>query len=184
MESLETGSSLVEAMKGQQDKSISGSSKNINSPENSTTRDAAVAQALSQMGLIDSNNSNNKYNKKNIKVFQKVKPADLQRRRRNHEAVQRQKQSNQKAYQDMIAMRSQLPAFKHQDEIVQKVANNQVTIVSGDTGAFLCETLDFFQPFGRLHVVLIICSCCLRLTISCTAHHSKQNNRLRKKYAR
>lgn len=115
LESKETGSSLVEAMSSTNDK------------KNDAGQDTAVAEALNQMGLLKSQ-------KTTQKVFHKVKPIDLERRRRNHEAFQKQKQSNAQAYQDMIAMRSQLPAFKHQEEIVQKVAKHQVTIVSGDTG--------------------------------------------------
>lgn len=111
LEARETGSSLVEAIKG----------------ENGDD-DAAVTQALSQMGLVASQKRDSKrYN-------HKVKPVDLEYRKRNHEEAQQLKQKNQKAYQSMISMRSELPAYKHQDEVVQKVLNNQVTIISGDTG--------------------------------------------------
>lgn len=61
------------------------------------------------------------------------RPVDRQRRRQNHEAAQRRKQSS-KAYMGMLRTRAQLPAWSNEDEIVHVVAGNQVTIIVGETG--------------------------------------------------
>ncbi|CAB9508133.1 DExH-box ATP-dependent RNA helicase DExH1 [Seminavis robusta] len=110
-ESRDTGSSLVDAM------------------QNNKDNNDAVKDALSQMGLQVNNDKDNKKQYKHS-----VKPIDLERRKQHHEAAQRQKKSNQEALQAMMNMRAQLPASKHQDEIVKKVNEHQVTIISGDTG--------------------------------------------------
>lgn len=117
LESRETGSSLIEAIQGGRD----GSNMDQNQ------KDVAVALALGQMGLMDKKGNA-------PKKFHKVKSVDLARRQKSHAAAQQEKNANRKAYQDMLHMRSQLPAFKHQEEIVTKVKNHQVTIISGDTG--------------------------------------------------
>ena len=126
LESHETGSSLVEAM----------GSKGAGGDQ--ARKDAAVAEALSQMGLIDKKT-------KAPKKYHTGKAIDLERRQKSHASYQQQKKSNKKAYQDMISMRSQLPAYKHQDEIIKKVKNHQVTIISGDTG---CGKLQYVCSYG------------------------------------
>jgi HrpA-like RNA helicase len=65
----------------------------------------------------------------------RIKEIDLERRRRHHEAAQRQKHSNEKKYQSMLRMRATLPAYKYQEEIVSIIANNPVTIIQGETGS-------------------------------------------------
>lgn len=110
LESHETGAALVEALTSNVDNS-----------------DAAVADTLNKLGLGVPQEA--------AQTTVKTRKVDLERRRRQHEAAQRLKQSNKKKYQSMLRMRARLPAFSHQEEIVKTVANNAVTIIQGETGS-------------------------------------------------
>jgi R3H domain len=118
-ESRETGSSLVDAMMKMETAAATA--------KDGTITINAVTDALSQMGLQVNNDMGT-----TKKYTHKAK--SLEQRKQNHQAVQLQKHANPKALQDMMDMRAQLPAFNHQEEIVKKVAEHQVTIISGDTG--------------------------------------------------
>lgn len=72
------------------------------------------------------------------------KPVNNQRRRENHEAAQQRKLQS-KNYKTMERSRSKLPAWSHQSEIVNVVAENQVTIILGETG---CGTYIEHTSFG------------------------------------
>lgn len=63
----------------------------------------------------------------------KRKYVDLEKRARLHQAAQQAKlESNN--YSQMQQMRARLPAYSHQQEICDIIAQNRVTILSGDTG--------------------------------------------------
>ena len=61
------------------------------------------------------------------------KPINMQKRAERYHAAQdaKKRKSN---YKQMQAMRSKLPAYSHQQEIVDIIKNSRVTILSGDTG--------------------------------------------------
>ena len=70
---------------------------------------------------------------------------DLQRKYRSAEHWEKKGSGNGKGKQSgggsigqrfhmMISQRSRLPAFKMKDDIVRTIANNQITVISGDTG--------------------------------------------------
>ena len=107
LESHETGASIMEAIGGE---------------------DADVASRLQQLGLMNDNS-----HKEAARGERVEKPVNLQRRRQCHEAAQKAKKSHPE-YQRMMKVRAQLPAFNHQEEIVRAVAENPITIISGDTG--------------------------------------------------
>ena len=109
LESHETGASLLETLMG-----------------DAESADAAVAETLDRLGLGRDKEA------RQVKIC--FKPVDLERHRRQHALAQRQKHSDEKKYQQMLRMRSKLPAFSHQAEIVSTVANNPVTIIQGETG--------------------------------------------------
>jgi HrpA-like RNA helicase len=111
LESYETGASLVEALAQGHD-------------------DAALSDRLNQLGLGVKQQA--------PKASRREKHVDLARRRAVHAKAQLQKQNNQ-AYNKMLQIRAQLPAYQHQEEIVRTVASNPVTIVSGETGCGTCK---------------------------------------------
>jgi len=133
MESIETGSSLVEAMSQhkqlQQHSSTDGTAKNDNTA-NSSADD--VLDVLDRLGL----GGENSYNKE---VSMRSRPAerrvDLSRRVARHADFQRMKrQERKKEYEQVLQNRSQLPAYERQAEIVATVGANPVTIIQGETG--------------------------------------------------
>lgn len=114
LESHETGAALIEALM-----------KTSNDGDNT---DAAVVETLSRLGIGG--------------VAQQAAPievrnrhVDLERRKRYHEAAQKQKHSNPRQYEEMLRQRARLPAYSHQDEIVDVVQRNAVTIIQGETGS-------------------------------------------------
>jgi hypothetical protein len=106
LESYETGASLVEVLAQGHD-------------------DTALSDRLNQLGLG--------VKKQAPKANRREKHVDLARRKSVHAKAQLVKQNNT-TYNKMLEMRSQLPAYSHQKEIVRTVKNNPVTIVSGETG--------------------------------------------------
>lgn len=48
------------------------------------------------------------------------------------------------SYKEALKTRSKLPAFKKQEEIVEIVENNNVILLSGDTGNFSNKILKIF----------------------------------------
>jgi hypothetical protein len=112
LESRETGASLVEALTQHDD---------------GGDTDAAVVRTLQQLGLGSVQEA--------PQVAKRSKHVNLERRKRYHAAAQEQKQSNNpEEYKNMQQLRFKLPAWSHQDEIVEIVAQNAVTIISGETG--------------------------------------------------
>ena len=108
LESRETGASLMEALtQGEKD-------------------EVSVGRTLAQMGLG--------VNKVAPTVAPQAKFVDLERRKRQHAAAQKRKESHPN-YRNMQKVRAKLPAYAHRDEIVATIADNRVTIVSGDTGS-------------------------------------------------
>jgi HrpA-like RNA helicase len=106
LESRETGASLVEVLAQGHD-------------------DAALSDRLNQLGLGVTQQA--------PKQNRREKHVDLAHRKAVHAKAQQRKENNP-AYNKMLQIRSELPAHQHQEEIVRTVANNQVTIVSGETG--------------------------------------------------
>jgi ATP-dependent RNA helicase DHX36 len=106
LESYETGASLVEVLAQGHD-------------------DTALSDRLNQLGLGVKQQA--------PKANRREKHVDLARRKSVHAKAQLVKQNNA-TYNKMLQMRSQLPAYQHQEEIVRTVKNNPVTIVSGETG--------------------------------------------------
>jgi ATP-dependent RNA helicase DHX36 len=107
LEAHETGSSIMEALGGE---------------------DVDVANRLQQLGLLHVNDS-----KESVRVERPETRVNLQRRKRLHAAAQKAKRSHA-GYPRMLQTRAQLPAYNHQQEIVKTVAENAITIISGDTG--------------------------------------------------
>ena len=114
LESHKTGASLVEALQGS------------NGAEGDST--AAVEQTLTQMGLV----LHPEHETGAISTPEKV--ANVNRRKRQHANAQKRKLADSN-YRTMQTVRSKLPAFAHQEEIVKTIADNRVTIVSGETGS-------------------------------------------------
>jgi ATP-dependent RNA helicase DHX36 len=109
LESHETGTSLLEAIgRGETDESI-------------LTR-------LSDLGLtdtymMDGNPSRARFDR----------PVDSNRRMEYHNQAQRIKQTNPN-FTKIMNQRLKLPAYRHYDKVVQTVAHNPITIISGETG--------------------------------------------------
>jgi ATP-dependent RNA helicase DHX36 len=120
LESHETGTSLLEAL-GRGD------------------TDDVIINRLNDMGLTDPfmtdglhmhNPSRNRYNNNSNNPHRAV---DLNRRQEYHNKAQRRKQTNPN-FTKMMNQRLKLPAYRHYEAVVQKVAQNQITIISGETG--------------------------------------------------
>ena len=111
LESRETGASILEALQ---------STGNDND-------DKRVASALQEMHLGDRDVLGPLLFKKNTRV-------NLDRRRSFHAQAKEQKRKHPH-YAKMMQQREKLPAFKHEQEIVQAIATHQITIVSGETGS-------------------------------------------------
>jgi hypothetical protein len=108
LESHETGSAVLEALMQHSDDDNGGA-------------DTSLATTLDQLGLgVDKEAP--------MKADAYVKPVDLERRRQAHAAAQERKQRHSQ-YRAMQRVRSQLPAFAHQDEIVAAVRDHPVTII-------------------------------------------------------
>jgi len=115
LESRETGASLVEAFAQHKD----------GDDDDNNDDNAAVRASLQHLGvgLRDAP----------IAAPFQEKRVDLSRRRKKHAAIQATKPKHPD-YRKMQRVRAQLPAYRHQQEIVEAVASHQVTIVSGETG--------------------------------------------------
>lgn len=107
--------------------------------------DEALATRLEQMGLAGQETVS--------KTFRETR-VDWKRRQTFHGNVQKQKQKHKK-YAQMLKMRQRLPAFEQKDRIVQTVADNPVTIVSGETGCGTsldsCRILFIGNKNGRMY---------------------------------
>ena len=108
-ESKETGSSLVNAILG-----------------NDGNDDEQLSNTLNRLGLGVAKGANI--------VQPREKRVDLERRRSRHAFFQQQKTANAQQYQKAIASRSRLPAYSRQQEIVATVAANPVVVIQGETG--------------------------------------------------
>ena len=111
LESRETGASLVEAF-----------AQNNNGDDDNN---AAVRASLQHLGVGVRDAP--------IAAPLREKRVDLSRRRKKHAAIQASKPKHPD-YGKLKRVRAQLPAYRHQQEIVEAVATHQVTIVSGETG--------------------------------------------------
>ena len=112
MESYETGSSLV----------------HIHNENNAGGKDDALAQRLGELALRAATNT--------ADIAQnQAQRVDLKRRRQYHANTQRKKQGLK--FREILGRRSKLPAYAHQMHVVQTVAQNFVTIISGETGTAL-----------------------------------------------
>ena len=109
LESKETGSSLVQAAAG----------------GGGADADAQIASTLQQLGLGPC--------QKPIAKEIRIKHVNLHKRQAQHAKFQLQKQAH-KDYSKRLSQRSNLPAYTRQDQIVQTVTNNPVTIIQGETG--------------------------------------------------
>ena len=59
---------------------------------------------------------------------------DFEKRQQFHSKSQEEKRKHPK-YAAMMQQRTRLPAFAHQEEVVQAIANHKITIISGETGS-------------------------------------------------
>ena len=90
------------------------------------SKDQKLKDALRELDMAASSKTMHHKEKKR-------KYVDLEKRASLHQAAQQAKlQSNN--YSQMQQMRARLPAYTHQQEISDIIANNRVTILSGDTG--------------------------------------------------
>lgn len=111
LESRETGSSLVNAILG-----------------DDGNDDEKLGNTLNRLGLGV---------KKGATIVQpREKHVNLEKRRSRHAFYQQQKKAgaNAQQYQKAIASRTKLPAFSRQQEIVATVAANPVVVIQGETG--------------------------------------------------
>lgn len=111
LESRETGASLMEALTQGQD-------------------DDGIAALLNQIGMGVQQEA--------PEIRRRDRYVDFNQRIAQHGKWQREKQTSS-AYAKMLQGRAKLPAYQHFDEIVQTVANNAITIVSGETGCGMCQ---------------------------------------------
>ena len=128
LEAHETGRSLVQAM--QQD------TTSANDNNNSDNIAASLQQILGVSRLDDDKHPV-------AHEFHTLRRhGGMQQRQRFHQQAQQAKRQHP-AYAQMQAQRRRLPAYAHQDEIVQAIADHAVTIVCGETGcgAFSCVVL-------------------------------------------
>jgi hypothetical protein len=56
-----------------------------------------------------------------------------------HSKKSRQNAPLPERFSTMLAQRSRLPAYKMKDKIIQTISNNQITVISGDTGKSQCK---------------------------------------------
>ena len=112
MESHETGTSLLQAL-GRGD------------------TDDDILTRLDDLGLNDtfSMDSINDHQRRT----RHHRPVDLARRQEYHNKAQRRKQTHPN-FSKMMNQRLKLPAYRHYETVVEKVAQNAITIISGETG--------------------------------------------------
>ena len=112
MESHETGTSLLQALgRGDTDDAILNRLHDL---------------GISETFMLDGTNRNHQRSRND-------RPVDLVRRQEYHSQAQRRKQSSPN-FTKMMSQRIKLPAYRHYDTVVEKVAQNAVTIISGETG--------------------------------------------------
>ena len=111
LESHETGTSLLQAL-GRGD------------------TDDAILTRLNDLGLTDVVNSSGSH--KNQR-HRNDRPVDLVRRQEYHNKAQRRKQTHAN-FTKMMDQRLKLPAYRHYETVVERVAQNSITIISGETG--------------------------------------------------
>lgn len=128
MESIETGSSLVEAMS--QHKRLQQQSSTTAKNDNTASSSADdVLDVLDRLGLGGENSHNKEVSTRSRPSERRV---DLSRRIARHADFQRMKrQERKKEYEQVLQNRSQLPAYERQAEIVATVGANPVTIIQG-----------------------------------------------------
>jgi hypothetical protein len=119
LESHETGASLLAAL---------GRGGN----------DADIEARLLDMGFGETMDATNR--------VRRERHVDLHRRRAYHAQAQQYKQSNT-MFVKMMNGRLKLPAYQHYDAVVQTVANNPITIISGETGCGRFSICRFFISF-------------------------------------
>ena len=110
LESHETGASLLEA---------------LHSAQQDSGDEAQFTAALNQLHLTDQELATPRFKKVRV---------NLEQRQEFHAQAQEEKQKHGK-YAAMMQQRARLPAFAHQDEVVQAIANHRITIISGETGS-------------------------------------------------
>lgn len=88
--------------------------------------DNDASNVLKQLGIKDIESNISRATKKS------KRQVDLERRAVLHQRAQAKKMQ-QKGYWQMLAVRKKLPTFAHQDEIINSIRNNRVTILSGET---------------------------------------------------
>jgi len=134
-EAEETGSSLAFGGGGGSIEASSNAAENTTSSGANgadASKDQKLKDALRELNMDAASNSMHQHTEK------KKKHIDLQKRARLHQAAQQAKLES-KNYSQMQQMRAKLPAYTHQQEICDIIANNRVTILSGDTGeSFEC----------------------------------------------
>jgi HrpA-like RNA helicase len=143
LESRETGSSLVEAFtRAAAAAATSVEEDDDEAGDKTAVQNATLADTLNQLGLgVEQGASRS--------VQRRAKPVDLERRRQRHAAAQELKRSNQPEYNHMLQRRAQLPAFRHQEQIVQTVAHHPVSIIQGDTGCgYVVSNVYSYSSYG------------------------------------
>jgi hypothetical protein len=129
MESKETGASLIEAMQKQRQQNSTTNTDDNDDDDNGM--DVVLTAALEEL------------NKGGPRVARAVeirsKSVDMARRIEQHTHYQQLKRSNHE-YHRIIQNRAKLPAYTRQEEIVQTITTNPITIIQGGT----CHTTFLF----------------------------------------
>jgi hypothetical protein len=112
LESYETGASLVEAFSNAQGQGGSD--------------DSALVATLNALGLGG-------VSQEAAKIQRHTRRVDLEKRTNYHQARQQQKRAHSQ-YSKMLQIRQRLPAYAHEKQIVDTVAQSPVTIIQGETG--------------------------------------------------
>ena len=123
LESHHTGSSLVEAM--HQDHQQSSTSGNGVSTE--------LLQSLEQFHLQEQTTTATLQDQRTFNHHRNNKPS-LDLRREIHTQMQQHKQSHKEFQKIQQTVRSILPAYAHEQEIIATVQSTPVTIIQGETG--------------------------------------------------
>ena len=124
IESRETGSSLVAALRKQEPQQRERSSGDTTG----VTQSDKILSALNGLGLGSGGATD--HASQNIRDANVGKRVDTRSRRERHAFYQRKKQE-QKDYKQILRNRSNLPAYNRQAEIVATVASSPVTIIQG-----------------------------------------------------
>ena len=121
LEAHETGRSLVQAME-----------RETSEPDNNKHHDAITASLQQILGVSRHDEGLHPVARELHSTLRRA-GVGIQQRQVFHQKAQHTKRQHP-AYAPMQAQRRQLPAYAHQDEIVQAVADHAVTIVWGETG--------------------------------------------------